>query len=203
MRTIPPATRARRMKSLRTVLWKSGVIIAGVTRLPHHVGSSHLISESSMIAESRRWKKPLIDDTGAMRYFRTGCLAVMLVLAGCARERGVQLLFPGAPVILISIDTLRADHLPAWGYRGVATPAIDRLRRDAVLFADARAHVPLTLPSHVSLLTGELPPRNGVRNNIGFHFDASKHPTIPGILRRQGYATGAAVSAYVLRASTG
>ena len=138
-----------------------------------------------------------------MRYFRTGCMAVMLVLAGCAREREAPLLFPGAPVILISIDTLRADHLPAWGYRGVATPAIDRFRRDAVLFADARAHVPLTLPSHVSLLTGELPPRNGVRNNIGFHFDASKHPTIPGILRRQGYATGAAVSAYVLRASTG
>ena len=138
-----------------------------------------------------------------MRYFRTGYVVGMFVLAGCVRERGVPLLFPGAPVILISIDTLRADHLPAWGYRGVATPSIDRLRRDAVLFADARAHVPLTLPSHVSLLTGELPPRNGVRNNIGFHFDASKHPTIPGILRRHGYATGAAVSAYVLRASTG
>ena len=52
----------------------------------------------------------------------------------------------GAPIVLISIDTLRSDHLPAYGYRRVETPAIDALRRDAVLFARAYSHVPLTLP---------------------------------------------------------
>ena len=138
-----------------------------------------------------------------MRDLRVVVVVWIFLLAACAREERAPLVFPGAPVIVISIDTLRADHLPSFGYRGVATPALDRLRGDSILFTDARAHVPLTLPSHVSMLTGELPPRNGVRNNIGFPFDAATHPTIAAILKRQGYTTGAAVSAYVLRASTG
>jgi tetratricopeptide (TPR) repeat protein len=133
-------------------------------------------------------------------------LLVVLLFASCTRREANQthLVFR-APVhvILISIDTLRADHLPAYGYKGVATPNIDGLRRDGILFSNAYAHVPLTLPSHVSILTGELPPDNGVRNNIGFPFDATKHATIPSLLKQQGYATGAAVSAYVLRANTG
>jgi arylsulfatase A-like enzyme len=72
------------------------------------------------------------------------------------------------PVVLVTIDTLRADRLPAYGYRGVATPAIDRLSADAILFENAYTHCPLTLPSHVSLLTGRLPPDHGVRNNLGY-----------------------------------
>ena len=75
---------------------------------------------------------------------------------------------PGAPVILISVDTLRADHLPAYGYRGVETPNLDALRQDAVLFENAYSHVPLTLPSHTSIFTGLLPPQNGVRDNLGY-----------------------------------
>ena len=106
-------------------------------------------------------------------------------------------------MILISIDTLRADHLAAYGYKNGETPSMDAFRRDSILFANAYSHVPLTLPSHVSLLTGELPPENGVRNNIGFLFDASKHATIPTLLKQKGYATGAAVSAYVLRGEPG
>jgi arylsulfatase A-like enzyme len=74
-------------------------------------------------------------------------------------------------VIIISIDTLRADHLPAYGYKQVETPAIDGFRRDAVLFENAYAEVPLTLPSHMVMLTGSLPPDNGVRDNIGYPFD--------------------------------
>src|SRR5437660_8520827 len=106
-------------------------------------------------------------------------LLLLLLVAGCSRREhaaagGTTPSYPNAPVILISIDTLRADHLPAYGYKGVDTPNIDRLRDDAVLFTHAYSHVPLTLPSHVSLLTGELPPDNGVRNNIGFTLDISK-----------------------------
>ena len=111
--------------------------------------------------------------------------------------------FPNAPVIFISVDTLRADHLPAYGYRGVETPHIDALRRDSILFERAYSHVPLTLPSHVSLLTGQLPPQHGVRNNLGFSFDGTKHASLPLSLKQRGYATGAAVSAYVLRGATG
>lgn len=107
------------------------------------------------------------------------------------------------PVIIISIDTLRADRLPAYGYDGVATPAIDALRRDAILYRNAWSHVPMTLPSHVSLLTGKLPPQHGVRNNLGYVFDGNAHQTLPKLLAQSGYATGAAISAYVLRGSTG
>ncbi|HSP14326.1 MAG TPA: sulfatase-like hydrolase/transferase [Thermoanaerobaculia bacterium] len=130
-------------------------------------------------------------------------LLLIILLAAC-RARETRVSVPAnAPVILISIDTLRADHLPAYGYGAVDTPNINALRKDAILFRNAYSHVPLTLPSHVSILTGELPPDNGVRNNIGFPFDASKHATIPSLLKQRGYATGAAVSAYVLRANTG
>jgi arylsulfatase A-like enzyme/predicted negative regulator of RcsB-dependent stress response len=104
---------------------------------------------------------------------------------------------------LISIDTLRADRLPAWGYDGVATPAIDALAAESVLFENAYSQVPLTFPSHASLLSGLLPPQAGVRSNVGYLFDAAGHPTLPGVLRTQGYRAGAAVSAYVLRRETG
>ena len=65
--------------------------------------------------------------------------------------------FAGAPIVLISIDTLRADHLPAYGYRGGSTPAIDRLARAGIVFDDVYSQCPLTLPSHASLFTGRLP----------------------------------------------
>ena len=130
-------------------------------------------------------------------------LAALLCIFACARREPAPEAYRDAPVIVISIDTLRADHLPAYGYRGVATPAIDALRRDAILFENAYSHVPLTLPSHVSMLTGELPTEHGVRNNIGYHFDAQHHEMIAALLRKHGYATGAAVSAYVLRGGTG
>lgn len=109
---------------------------------------------------------------------------------------------PGAPVIVISIDTLRADHLPAYGYTNVDTPAIDAFRRDSILFTNAYSHVPLTLPAHASLLTGLLPETHKVRNNLGYRLDETI-PTIPKMLKGAGYESGAAVSAYVLRSSTG
>ena len=135
---------------------------------------------------------------------------LLVIAAGCRREEGGGR--PGRPagetpaplaVILISIDTLRSDHLPVYGYKGVATPAIDALARDALVFENAYAHCPMTLPSHLSMLTGLLPAEHGVRNNLGFRFDAARHPTVSTLLKAKGYATGAAVSSYVLRGDTG
>jgi len=125
----------------------------------------------------------------------------IVALAACHRAEQVR--FDNAPVVLISIDTLRADHLPAYGYTGVQTPNLDAFRRDSVLFRNAYSPCPMTLPSHVSMLTGLLPPQHGVRDNAGFHFDGATHPTLPRLLKERGYATGAAVSSFVLRGETG
>jgi len=110
--------------------------------------------------------------------------------------------FPGAPVVLISIDTLRADHLPLYGYRNGATPTLDRLGREGVVFDDVYSHCPLTLPSHTSLLTGLLPLHHGVRDNIGYSVRPDER-TLAARFKAAGYATGAAVSAFVLRHQTG
>jgi len=128
------------------------------------------------------------------------CAIIVLLLLACAHcaRRDAH-----PPIIVISIDTLRADHVSALGGRTVATPHIDALARDAVVFRNAWSHSPLTLPSHLSIFTGLLPPEHGVRDNAGYRFDAASHPTLAGLLRSNGYRTGAAVSAYVLRAATG
>ena len=124
-------------------------------------------------------------------------LAALSALSGCTRERARP------PILFVSIDTLRADRLPDWGYADGATPRLSALVREGIRFENAWAQVPLTLPSHASLLTGRLPPDVGVRSNVGFRFDASRHRTLPALLGEAGYATGAAVSAYVLRRETG
>jgi len=123
---------------------------------------------------------------------------------GCSRGGQSAIRVPdGTPIVLISVDTLRSDHLPAYGYGGVETPSIDRLRRDGILFERAYTHIPLTLPSHVSLLTGLLPPTHAVRDNLGYTVDAATTPLLQQTLKESGYATGAGVSAYVLRSATG
>ncbi len=132
------------------------------------------------------------------------CVLLVLsvgVAAGC-RDAETPAAPAGGPVIVISIDTLRADHLPAYGATAVSTPAIDALARDSIVFENAYSQVPLTLPSHVSMLTGKLPAATGVRNNLGYRFDPAT-PSLPSLLRAAGYSTAAMVSAYVLRAETG
>src|SRR6059058_2299708 len=105
-------------------------------------------------------------------------LTVALALsAGCRRggeAGGAVGTFPRAPIVLISIDTLRSDHLPAYGYGGVATPGIDALARDGIVYQRAYSHIPLTLPSHVSILTGLLPGEHGVRDNVGYRFHSDR-----------------------------
>jgi arylsulfatase A-like enzyme/Flp pilus assembly protein TadD len=129
-------------------------------------------------------------------------LLLSLVLPGC-RGGGEAEVPTGRPIVVVSIDTLRSDRLPAYGYEEVETPAIDALRGDAILFERAYSPVPLTLPAHASLLTGLLPPDHGVRDNAGYRLEEGVGPTVAEALAAEGYATGAAVSAYVMRAETG
>ena len=138
--------------------------------------------------------------------------AAWLVAAAALLAAGVWLLVArpwdggmaaaDGPIVFISIDTLRADRLPAYGSIQTKTPQIDRLAADGVLFENAYAHSPQTLPSHTSILSGELPFVHGVRDNIGFTVKTGQR-FLQHELKKAGYATGAFVSSYVLREQTG
>jgi len=100
-------------------------------------------------------------------------------------------------VLLVTMDTTRADHLPMYGYKNVKTPNLDRLASDSFVFEDAVSQVPLTLPSHTSIMTGRLPIGHGVRDNAGFFLDPGE-TTLAEELKGLGYSTAAFVSAFVL-----
>ncbi|MGD9902860.1 MAG: sulfatase-like hydrolase/transferase [Vicinamibacterales bacterium] len=100
-------------------------------------------------------------------------------------------------VLLVTLDTTRADRLGAYGFSGVQTPVLDRLAADGVVFERAVTSAPLTLPAHTSIMTGLYPPRHGVRDNGGF-FVSQDTVTLAETLKGQGYRTGAFVGAYVL-----
>lgn len=105
-------------------------------------------------------------------------------------------------IVLITVDTLRADRLGPYGNRQVETPWVAKLARDGVLFTDAIAQVPLTLPSHCSIMTGNDPGSTGVRDQAGFAL-ADGQTTLAENLKQAGYDTAAFVASSVLEASTG
>lgn len=125
-----------------------------------------------------------------------GLLAASLAGAVAASPPGPQ----AASVLLVTVDTLRPDAL-GWVAGRNATPEIDRLAAEGARFAGAISPVPLTLPAHVSILTGLEPPRHGVRDNG--HVLGPGVPTLAEELRAQGYRTAAFVSGYPLRALFG
>jgi len=141
--------------------------------------------------------KSLPGPEGSLRALRVargigGILALLGTLAsGC---------IPGATadrVVLVTIDTLRADHLGCYGGTWIETPALDELAERGLRFETAISPTPLTLPSHASLMTALDPPRHGVRNNSTFHLDAGL-PTLAERMRERGLATAAFVGAVVL-----
>jgi arylsulfatase A-like enzyme/Tfp pilus assembly protein PilF len=124
-----------------------------------------------------------------------GIVAAIVVVIGLVLFLGRG---PGKyNVLLISIDTLRPDHLGCYGYEHIQTPNIDRLADEGYLFTDAIATVPLTLPSHASILTGLLPITSGVRDNGTFVL-SDQFTTIAEVLSERGYATGAFVASFVM-----
>ncbi|HEY7368852.1 MAG TPA: sulfatase-like hydrolase/transferase, partial [Thermoanaerobaculia bacterium] len=133
---------------------------------------------------------------------RRACALILAVASTTLACGGGSARSPEA-IVIVSIDTLRADHLPVYGYAAGATPAIDGLRREAILFSDATTTCPLTLPAHATLFTGAIPPRHGVRDNAGYALAASAGPTLAQRLAARGYATAGFVSAGVLASSTG
>jgi choline-sulfatase len=131
--------------------------------------------------------------------------AVLTLAAGCAQEKAGGAAGADGPrgprhpmnVLLVTVDTVRADHLGCYGDAAAETPRLDRLASQGVRFAQASSPVPLTLPSHSSLLSGLLPPHHGLRNNGAGSFP-SESPTLATALSAAGYRTGAFVGSFVL-----
>ncbi len=137
------------------------------------------------------------------RSWRGLVVLALLVASGCGGGDSSLGTAKNAPVIVVSIDTLRSDRLPIYGSKRIETPAIDALAKEGIVYERAYSQVPLTLPSHTSILTGQFPVDHGVRDNTGYLFEATQHPFLPLLLKGAGYATGAAVSSFVLRGETG
>jgi arylsulfatase A-like enzyme/Tfp pilus assembly protein PilF len=130
---------------------------------------------------------------------RFGCLcAVLAVLASGEGAPFQAARTPGGktPVILITIDTVRADRLTCYGYTKGKTANIDALAADGVLFENVYAQTPITLPSHATILTGTYPMYHKVQDVVGRLRDGV--PTLAEILKKDGYATGAFVGSTVL-----
>jgi arylsulfatase A-like enzyme/Tfp pilus assembly protein PilF len=146
----------------------------------------------------------------AVRVFAAGWTAVFAALVAaslpaCRFQSDATTPAPDVarrPIILVTVDTLRADRLGVYGSTKGLTPALDRFAQSATRFMAAVTQVPLTLPAHATILTGLHPARHGVRTNDGFRL-APGVPTLAEALRTRQYATGAFIGGYPLHASTG
>jgi len=150
-----------------------------------------------------------------MRHFLIAGLGLaLLFLEACHRGKAPETSQASprdANVLLITLDTTRADHLscnsglredPSRPYAGPHTPHLDALAARGVRFTHATVQTPLTLPSHASIMTGEYPPQHGLRNMEGFVL-AGSHPTLASITQASGYETAAFLGSRVLARSFG
>src|SRR5712691_2954690 len=104
---------------------------------------------------------------------------------------------PPPNVVVITIDTLRADHLGCYGDQQIRTPNIDSLAADSVRFERAYTPVPVTLPAHTVIFTGTYPMLSGMHDFSGNNLNPDQ-PTLASVLKQHGYTTGAVVGSAVL-----
>ena len=123
---------------------------------------------------------------------------IVVLMAFTALQAAAQTpVKPALNVVLITIDTLRADHVGCYGYKQIKTPNIDGLAADGARFERAFAVVPVTLPSHTSMLTGTYPMLSGMHDFSGNKLSPLQ-PTLASVLKQAGYQTGAVVASAVL-----
>ncbi len=140
-------------------------------------------------------------DKNGLQKFRIVLVALFIVIGAAAlivllRPRKVPITRDGRlNVLLITLDTTRADRLGAYGYAKARTPNLDAIARNGILFSNAYCQVPLTLPSHCSIMTGTTPLVHGVHNN-GTYTLASDQITLAKILKARGFKTAAFVSSF-------
>src|SRR6476646_2797206 len=140
---------------------------------------------------------------------RVGVRADVLLLAVCcASACGARDSTPTAAValprhvLIVTIDTLRADRLGCYGSQDVATPNIDRLAREGAIAPEATVPAPITRPSHMSIFTGLSPAQHGIRDNISRAL-APDVPTLAEAFKAAGFETAGFVSSIVLSAQSG
>jgi choline-sulfatase len=135
------------------------------------------------------------------RLRHVAALAILAALAGAWLREITDARVP-LGVVVITLDTTRADRLTSYGYQDASMPGLERLARDGVVFDQAVSVAPLTLPAHASLFTGLFPPGHGVHDNAGQALGAS-HTTLAEILQAHSFRTGAFVGSAVLSADRG
>ncbi len=130
------------------------------------------------------------------KIFPLPLLCLCLLTLGCGAPS------PDWNVVIVTFDTTRADHIGCYGDDQAQTPTLDGLAADGVLFEQAMTSVPITLPSHSTLMTGKVPFAHGVRDN-GLFVLGEEQLTLAEILRDNGFRTGAAIASYPLLATSG
>ena len=156
---------------------------------------------SSLRSSQRRWAFVRRHALAALAA-AFAVVAVPIVMTAAPAPAAVGSAASRPDVILVTIDTLRADAVGFGGNRKGTTPLLDRFAARGRVFTNAHAHNVVTLPSHANILTGLFPYQHGVRENSGFRLSA-KVPTLATVLRGAGYATGAFVGGYPLSAQYG
>ena len=151
------------------------------------------MSTRARVVQARRWVAALI-----IALFFVAVAGAAAVGWWFARESPPH----QGPIVLVSVDSVPATELSAYGAQRRDTPAIDALASESVVFDRAYTQSPQSLPAHASLLTGRLPIEHGVRDDAGFAL-ASDNRTLAELLRNRGFATGAAVSSFLLQQRTG
>jgi arylsulfatase A-like enzyme/Tfp pilus assembly protein PilF len=122
-------------------------------------------------------------------------LAAAAALTACSPRRPANVLF-------VTFDTTRADFIGCYGKTSARTPNLDKLAAEGTLFENAMTAIPITLPSHSTMMTGTYPIVHGVRDNTLFHLPASR-TTLAEILKSRGFATGAAIGGFPLVKASG
>src|SRR5713101_8478731 len=148
------------------------------------------------------WLRKLFPTYASVAFFLAACTAATSQTTAKASPSGTRSPRVAPNVVLITIDTLRPDRLGCYGSKNSATPVIDSLAHDGIVFEHAFSQVPLTFPSHVAFLTGTYPSRNGVQDFISPPL-GPEFRTLAQSLSSNGYATGAVISSFVLDRSWG
>src|SRR5438128_1933009 len=139
----------------------------------------------------------LVGDAGALQIL---AFFLLFAVTAFASHESVPTKNTQPDVFLVTIDTLRADHVGCYGYKQIETPALDGLAADGVRFAHAFTHSPITNTSHTSILTGLLPSVHGV-TDFGVPL-SPQHATWAELLKKKGYQTAAFIGAVILDSST-